>query len=933
MRIKWLCIACLISVLWNIPVFSMPAFPGELSYVQPDGTTVKYKLKGDEHHHWIESLDGHILKKADNGYLVYAQESESQIVASTVPYTGNDSRAAQQIKLLDSRSMMKFERAQTNRLQLEGTFPKTGHRKLLMLLVNFADTEVTFGRDDFDKMMNEKNYQGTGSFRDFYLENSYGQLDVETTVIGWIKLSKNKNQYSTENMTEIISEALSKVQGEIDFSQFDNDGDGKLDGLSIIHQGTGQEATGSANDIWSHSGELSNVRVDNIQVHTYTIQPELLSNVPRLSMMTVGVFCHEFGHNLGAPDYYDIDYDQNGSYLGTGKWDLMGSGAWGSYRQSGDSPSHCNMWQKIQFGWVTPTVLSENQTISQMPAATDEPVAYIVNTKKGGDYFVLENRQQSRFDRALPGHGLIIYHADESRIASRINMNKINSNRYQGLYTVCASANSLPGDTPQSYGNINSQGAPFPGSSNKTTLSDTTLPALHSNDGKYAYAALNDITETNGLISFSFAKVDEPECVGNFVAATKQGIVSLTWERPKTGSVKNYRVFRNDILIAQPSTEGYVDNDMTSAQAVYKVDVVYTDGLYSPFVTRTVRIPENRIETFTGSTSHGGTLLQWSLNPFLTRVSLIPALMNILNQTIESPEIDVAQRFNASDLKAYVGYRFDKLGFLIFTSLEQTVYELRVWRAATGSDNFEVVSTGEVSEYVTGSWSDISLNQPVEIEMGYDYLIGFHASSNTHSIQVVCDAASVDVGVGNLVRIDNVWRDDLLPANVFVKATLAEPTPSTDFVSGEEPVFKADYDPLRDTRYPIGFNIYRDDQFIGYTSTRCFEDITAKEGYHQYGIACLYEGNNESKLLEKTFWASSVTGPATDRANVIATGHSVIVTSSLPVVVQIYTTDGRLLLLQEIQAGETRFHIEAPGIYLVHMKNGSLAKTEKIVIR
>ena len=892
-------------------------------------------MKGDEHCHWFESLDGHILKKADNGYLVYAQEADARVVASAIPYTGNDSQAAGRIKLLDRQSMMKLKKSQTsNNLQIEGTFPTTGRRKLLMLLVNFADTQVTFGRDDFERMMNEENYQGTGSFRDFYLENSYGQLDVETTVVGWIQLSKNKNMYSTENMTEIISEALSKVQGEIDFSQFDNDGDGELDGLSIIHQGTGREVTGSTNDIWSHSGELFDILVDNIQVRTYTIQPELLFNVPMLSMMTVGVFCHEFGHNLGAPDYYDVDYEQNGSYLGTGEWDLMGGGAWGSYGRSGDSPSHCNMWQKIQFGWVTSTVLSETQSITQMPAATDEPVAYIVNTMREGDYYVLENRQQSRFDRALPGHGLIIYHADESRIASRINMNKVNSSSYQSLYTVCASSNSLPGDTPESYGNINSPGAPFPGSSNKTTLSDVTLPALHSNDGKYAYAALNDIAETNGLISFSFVKGEEPEGVGNFVAAAKRGIVTLTWDRPATGNVKNYRVFRNDILIAQPTAEGYVDNDLTSTQAVYKLDVAYTDGLYSPFVTRTVHIPKNCVEALTGSSpSYGGTLLQWSLDPVLTRINPILINENVLYQTLDGSEIDVAQRFNASDLKTYVGYRFDKQGFLPFTSYKQTVYELRVWRAASGTDDFEVVATREASEYATGSWRDMLLKEPVEIEAGYDYMIGFHASSNTNSLQVVCDAASVDVGLGNLVKDGNEWRDDLLSANIFVKATLAEPDPSTDFVPGEKPVFNEDCDPLRDTKYPIGFNVYRDDEFIGYTSTRCFHDSEVEAGYHTYGIACLYEGDNESRLLEKSFLASSAASESIDRAHVIAVGHTVTVTVETPATAQVYAADGRLLISRDMPVGESRFHIETPGIYLVHIENRNLVKTEKIVIR
>lgn len=922
------------SIFWNTPAFSMPAFPGDISYIQPDGTIVKYKLKGDEHFHWMESLDGHVLKRSDNGYLVYAEAVDDQVVASSVPYTGNDHRASSRVRLLDRRGLMKMQQATNPSLQLASTFPPTGQRKLLMLLVNFADTQTTFGRDDFDAMMNTANYQNTGSFRDFYLENSYGQLDIQTTVVGWIQLSKNKNMYSTENMTELISEALTLVQDEIDFSQFDNNGDGELDGLSIIHQGTGQEVTGSTQDIWSHSGELYDTWVDGIRVRTYTIQPELLYNVPMLSMMTVGVFCHEFGHNLGAPDFYDVDYEQNGSYVGTGEWDLMGGGAWGTYGRSGDSPCHYTMWQKIQFGWVTPTVLSESQTIDNMQAVTDGPVAYVINTMRDGDYFVLENRQKSGFDRSLPGHGLVIYHADESRIAPRVNLNKVNSSSEQGLYTVCASANTLPGTTPESYGNINSGGAPFPGTSNVTTLSDVTVPALHSNDGKYSYAALNDIVENNGRISFSFVKGDEPEGVGNLVAAAKQGVVTLTWERPTTGSVRNYRVFRNNELVAQPTTESYVDRSLTATQAEYKVDVVYTDGLYSSFVHKTVRVPENRIEELEGNSLYGETVLQWSLNPLLTRSSITIGNENVSFHALDGAEVDVAQRFNAADLKTYVGYRFDRLGFLPFTSYKQTVYELRVWRAVAGTDDFEVVATRDASEYATGSWRDMLLKDPVEIEAGYDYLIGYHASSNVNSFQVVYDPTSVDTGLGNLVQVDGVWRDDLLPANVYFRANLAEPDPTTDFVAGEEPVFKDDYDPLKDAYYPIGFNVYRDDELIGYTSTRCFIDKGASVGNHRYGIACLYEGNNESRILEKTFWASSVDRVEADRrVELSVAGRVVTVTADEPIAVSLYTVDGRRVASYALPAGESTFAVESAGVYLVNLENSNLVQTEKIIIR
>ena len=165
--------------------------------------------------------------------------------------------------------------------------------------------------------MNAENYNGTGSFRDYYLETSYKQLDIETTVVGWIQLPRSKALYGTEDMTALIRDALSLLDDSIDIHQFDNDGDGELDGLSIIHQGMGQEVSGSTSDIWSHSSELLDMTYNGVRIKKYTIQPEILIDNATygLQMTTVGVLCHEFGHNLGAPDYYDTDYETGRIFL------------------------------------------------------------------------------------------------------------------------------------------------------------------------------------------------------------------------------------------------------------------------------------------------------------------------------------------------------------------------------------------------------------------------------------------------------------------------------------------------------------------------------------------------------------------------------------------------------------------------------------------
>ena len=557
-----MCVISAIGLLGTFSAYSVPAYPKGVFYTQPDGRVVEYRVRGDEHSHWIESSGGYILEKAESGYLVYAG------VDSRVVYTGNDAAVASSHKL--RRAAMepgiKKNAAQARVLQSDGTFPLEGHRRLLMLLVNFADTRTSVEPERFVELMNGENYEGTGSFRDFYLENSYGQLDVETTVVGWITLPREKSMYDTEDMTDLISDALTLVDDEVDLRDFDNDGDGVLDGLSIIHQGQGAEVTGLSSDIWSHSSEMFNMEFDGVNVKKYTIQPELL--LPG-QMTTVGVLCHEFGHNLGAPDYYDVDYEVNGSFNGTGVWDCMAEGIWNEYNASGDSPSHINMWQKIQFGWVTPETLTDACRVENIPAACDEPAAYIMGTMLDGDYFVLENRQPKKFDRMLPGHGLIIYHVDENRISRSIDLNEVNNDYEQGLYTVCASSSVDPDRTPATFGDINSAGAPFPGASAKTEFSDATLPSSHSNDGKYAYCGLEDIEDNGGLVSFSFVKEEAPAAVSDFSVSAKRGVVTLNWNAPAADGVELYRIFRDGEMLTTTQMLSYVDRSFTGDVATY----------------------------------------------------------------------------------------------------------------------------------------------------------------------------------------------------------------------------------------------------------------------------------------------------------------------------------------------------------------------------
>ena len=115
-----------------------------------------------------------------------------------------------------------------------------------------------------------------------------------------------------------------------------------------------------------------------------------------------------------------------------------------------------------------------------MPNAAENPVAYTVQTTMPGEYFILENRQKVQFDSGLAGHGLLIY-----RVSSLASGNQVNNNIHpQQVYPVCASSVvAIPNSNPASYGNIESPGCPFPGTSGNTIFTDYSIPSAKSWNG------------------------------------------------------------------------------------------------------------------------------------------------------------------------------------------------------------------------------------------------------------------------------------------------------------------------------------------------------------------------------------------------------------------------------------------------------------------
>ncbi len=317
--------------------------------------------------------------------------------------------------------------------------------RLLVILVDFMDNQSSFSRSSFQSLIFGN---GNGSMRDYYYEVSYGNLSLSGEVIGWVRLLEPYTHYLGDsfgiygqfprNSQGLVRDLVSIVDDRVDFSQYDWDGDGVVDGLVIVHAGPGAEETGRITDIWSHKWQLSDgimgspgpvLTRDGVTVDQYSIQPERFDDG---TLITIGVFCHEFGHLLGLPDLYDTDYSSGG----LGMFCLMAAGGWArvsSNEPYGSCPVHPSIWCKYLLGWVVPESVEAGvvDSIGPVPivASATAPVGFRILENPGGidwtplgsgsgEYFLVENRQRYGFDRGLPGTGLLILHIDESRIGN-----------------------------------------------------------------------------------------------------------------------------------------------------------------------------------------------------------------------------------------------------------------------------------------------------------------------------------------------------------------------------------------------------------------------------------------------------------------------------------------------------------------------------------
>lgn len=385
---------------------AVPAYPGTIQYRQPDGSVISIRIHGDEFYHYT-TCNGQVVARDKDGFYRPAQMPVRK---------SSGIRAAR-------RSARGLSSApQKNSLSI-------GDKRFIVMLIEFSDLPFTVpnAQNAFNRMLNQKGYSdngGTGSVYDYYYENSSKKFNPTYDVIGPVTLTKGYAEYGGNDENdddkaprEALIEAcrIASSQGLCDFSNYDNDHDGIVDNIFFFYAGHNEAEGGGEDTIWPHAWSVGGTKLNGVYLGSYACTSEYKGSTGN-NMAGIGTFCHEFGHVLGLPDFYDVDYEKNGSANDVYSFSLMCSG---SYNNAGRTPPYLSSMERKMLDWGE--LVEWNTAGPKTLRPVYENVGYFTPTSVDGEFFLYEVRDGSGWDSQiiarsgqLPPTGMLVYHVDQS---------------------------------------------------------------------------------------------------------------------------------------------------------------------------------------------------------------------------------------------------------------------------------------------------------------------------------------------------------------------------------------------------------------------------------------------------------------------------------------------------------------------------------------
>lgn len=552
-RILFLWAALLLGVC---TAFAVPAHPGAITVQQPDGSTLTLRLIGDEWLHFTTTADGYTVVKGSDGYYRYADVLNGQLTATSQVAHDAAGRQAAERAFLAGRQKYQVPAMTAENVKMKQMVEEQQRKTLashraakydynnfrgLVILVQFNDKP--FSREDYPEiitdMITQENYEGytktdgtfvscTGSVYDYYSDNSDGKFLPQFDIVG--PYTVNFSQYDGSNQTkQIIKAVVDAADADVDFSQYDGDGDGVVDLVYFLVAGNGANYSGNDSRLWwPHRSAIYNpdtwtyIYKDGVRLWDYASSVEFYgwTSVPStIHLDGIGTICHEFSHVLGLPDFYDTDYEgSGGESVSPGQWSVM---AGGSYSNDSRTPVGYSLYERYAVGFSEEPPVIDAEGSYTLDALYINQEGFRINSSVDNEFFLLENRQRTAFkwDAYLPGSGLLVHRVDQTNMDVWTS-NTINNNPARNYYEVVRAGGMNHAETEYDV---------FPGTANVTELHNTTSPAnLKTWAGHSTKWGLQNIARNDGVITFDIINTFVLESIGLPETATAQIGLPLT---------------------------------------------------------------------------------------------------------------------------------------------------------------------------------------------------------------------------------------------------------------------------------------------------------------------------------------------------------------------------------------------------------------------
>lgn len=596
---------------------AVPADPTPAQVTQPDGSKLTVVLHGDEFFNYLTTSDGYTVVKNPAGYYTYACLEGSNLLASECIARDERSAADQAFlsglpKGLTSKAMKeRGSKLKNHRNELLRGIGHGGHMDYskfrgLIILINYTDrnfndyvpsnyTPVDF----YEEMINGHDYKGftlpagtkvecMGSVRDYYYDNSFQQFDPHFDILGPVDVPFACTDAHQFKCDSIFFAALEALDPEVDFSQYDTDGDGTADMVFFLVAGFGSDYSDNNRDyLWPHMKDFAESPVlDGVNFSLYACSTNMTGAegdfISMGSIAGIGTICHEFSHCLGLPDFYDTDNDGSGgvNHAYPLTWSIMASGF---KNNNGRNPAGYSLFERYALGFAQPTLIEGEGTIT-VTALEEDNMGYRLNTANKNEYFLIENRQRIKWDKNLPGPGMLVWRVDSTN-ADVWENNLVNANPGHNYYELLRANFNGMNDSPRD---------PFPGTSNVTSITNASQPNMRTWDGKLSHYAFVNIAQADSVITFDVIIDNSKSSIEDF---EKMPVAATLNERGVAGVYANWDFYNCAVVDTAQVSEGHVvamknGSYFNTIDNLNKIPKVVRFKIYNPTSTGVMITPQ-----------------------------------------------------------------------------------------------------------------------------------------------------------------------------------------------------------------------------------------------------------------------------------------------------------------------------------------------------